>query len=82
MAQKKLIKCIYIMKDKKMNLKDYMAVDINATEKEIREVVGDDLLIRNRKKYIRRDMCSLKLFRLGQLYGETDWNNILCQRED
>ena len=65
-----------------MKLEDYIALDIKATEEEIRDVIGDDLLIRNRKKYIPRDMCSLKLFRLGQLYGKTDWNSILRQRED
>jgi hypothetical protein len=70
------------MKGKKMNLKDYMALDIQATEKEIREIIGDDLLIRNRKKYIPKNMCSLKLFRLGQLYGSPDWASVLRKRED
>ncbi len=82
MARKKLIKCIYIMKDKKMNLKDYMTVDIKATEQEIREIIGDDLLIRNRKKYIPKNICSSKLFKLHQRYSEADWCNVSLRAED
>ena len=70
------------MKDKKMNLEDYMTVDIKATEQEIREIIGDDLLIRNRKKYIPKNICTKKLLKLGRRYGKTEWGNALLTRED
>ena len=70
------------MKNRKVNLKNYIPLNIKATEEEIREVVGDDLLIHNRKKYIPKNICTKKLFKLGRRYGETEWGNALLMRED
>ena len=70
------------MKRRKVNLNNYVPLDIKATEEEIREIVGDHLLIRNRKKYIPKDICIKKLFKLGRRYGETNWGDALLTRED
>jgi len=70
------------MKRRKVNLSGYISLDIKATEKEIREIIGDDLLIRNKKKYIPKNICMTKLFKLNKYYGETDWGNALLMRED
>ena len=70
------------MKRRKVNLNNYVPLDIKATEEEIREIVGDDLLIRNRKKYIPKDICIKNQFKLGRRYGETNWCDALLTRED
>ena len=70
------------MKRRKVNLSDYIPLDIKANEEEIREVVGDDLLIRNRKKYIPKNICTKKLLKLGRRYGKTERGNALLTRED
>jgi len=63
------------MKRRTTNLNNYIALDMEATEEQIRDVIGDDLLIYNRKKYIPKNICPIKLFRLHTQYGEADWPN-------
>ena len=69
------------MKKKIFNKNEYWSLEsININKDEANKLFGKELLIRDNKMYVPKDVCSHKLLKLHKEYGEVCWETVHTRR--
>jgi|TARA_R110000751_G_scaffold78356_1_gene158046 hypothetical protein len=66
------------MKANKLKNKEIPLPTNTASTEELKQSLGEDLVIRKEKKYIKKSICSVKLYRFLNKYGVGEFSSTMA----
>ena len=66
------------MKANKLKNKEIPLPTNTASNEELKQSLGEDLVIRKEKKYVKITICSVKLYRFLNKYGAGDFSSAMA----